>query len=106
MIDALGLIFGDPGSWTGAMGQHLKLSILATLLAVAIGVPAGALLTRAQRISFFAVSVSNLGRTVPSLAVLALLYPLVGTGFTPALIALVLAGIPSVLLATFTAVSD
>ena len=42
----------------------------------------------------------NLGRVVPSLAVLALMIPLIGVGFRPALVALVLLAIPPIAINT------
>ena len=46
------------------------------------------------------INVANVGRTLPSLAVLALVMPLLGTGFAPSLFALSLLALPPILLNT------
>ena len=60
------------------------------LIAAAISIPAGIAVARRAGASLAVVNVANVGRTLPSLAVLALVMPLLGTGFTPALFALTL----------------
>lgn len=71
-------------------GEHLRLSVAATTLAVAVAVPAGLVATRrslapARRLLLL---VANLGQTVPTLAVLALLFTFTGVGFRTAVVAL------------------
>src|SRR5580658_2499662 len=51
-----------------------------------------------------AVNFANLAKTVPSLAVLALMLPILGTGFLPALVALILLALPPILINTITAI--
>ncbi|MBA4115266.1 MAG: ABC transporter permease, partial [Rubrobacter sp.] len=45
-----------------------------------------------------AINTGNIGRAVPSLAILALVFPLLGFGFAPSLVALVLLAIPPILI--------
>jgi osmoprotectant transport system permease protein len=58
----------------------------------------------AARVALLAINAANVGRTLPSLAVLALAMPLLGTGFTPALFALTLLALPPILINTYAAV--
>ena len=58
----------------------------------------------ARRAAQFAIAGANIGRTLPSLAVLALVMPLLGTGFAPSLFALTLLALPPILINTYTAV--
>ncbi len=69
---------------------HLQLTGIALLLACAIAVPVALLLSRFDRPARALLYVSGLIQTVPALALLALLIPLVGLGETPAIIALFL----------------
>src|SRR5260370_59087 len=48
----------------------------------------------------------NILRTIPSLALLVVLLPLLGTGFLPAVIALTLYGLPAILINTHTALRE
>jgi len=68
--------------------QHLKLVGLSLLAAVLVGVPLGILATRARWIGAAALATTGLAQTIPSLALLAALIPLLGIGVLPALVAL------------------
>lgn len=74
----------------GLLWQHLELVGLATLAATFIGVGVGILITR-PRFKWLGqplMAVCNVGQTVPSLAVVALMLPLLGIGFIPGLFAI------------------
>ena len=82
-----------PGLWGSIArntAQHLKLVALSLLLAVLVGVPLGVLATRSAFLGGAILSFSGILQTIPSLALLALLIPLLGIGATPALVALFL----------------
>jgi len=70
--------------------QHLKLVGLSLLAAILIGVPLGVLATRARWLAAATLTFAGLLQTVPSLALLAFLIPLLGIGVGPALVALFL----------------
>jgi osmoprotectant transport system permease protein len=83
---------GDLAYYTG---RHLLLVGISMVLAIAIGVPAGVLLSRpalARQAEAF-MQIFNIGNTVPSLAVLAIALGIFGIGDTPAIIALFLASL-------------
>lgn len=69
----------DAGSWTGSggmlqlLGQQLLLTATALLVAVAIGLPVALWLGHLGRGGFLAINISNVGRAVPTFALLALL---------------------------------
>ncbi|GAA2266628.1 ABC transporter permease [Nonomuraea roseoviolacea subsp. roseoviolacea] len=69
--------------------QHAAVVALSVLLATAIGVLVGVLTWRSARASGAAISVSAALLTIPSLALLALLIPLLGLGWAPTVVALV-----------------
>ncbi|WP_113705071.1 ABC transporter permease [Nonomuraea lactucae] len=69
--------------------QHAAVVALSVLLATAIGVLVGVLTWRSARASGVAISVSAALLTIPSLALLALLIPLLGLGWAPTIVALV-----------------
>ncbi|GAC1491605.1 MAG: ABC transporter permease [Candidatus Limnocylindrales bacterium] len=107
--------FADPAHWQGNDGipirvlEHLELSALAVFIGLLIALPAGLWLGHTGRGAFIAVNVANLGRALPSLALLALALPLafalhLGLGFWPTLFALVPLTIPPILTNTYVAV--
>jgi osmoprotectant transport system permease protein len=57
-----------------------------------------------RRAASIAIATANVGRTLPSLAVLALVMPLLGTGFLPSLFALTLLALPPILLNSYTGI--
>jgi len=97
-------IVEHPDRFGAALWWHISLSVAALLIATAIAIPLGIWLARRARVALFAINAANVGRTLPSLAVLALMMPLLGTGFTPALFALTLLALPPILINTYAAV--
>jgi osmoprotectant transport system permease protein len=102
--------FNDPANWQGTNGvpqrvvEHLSLWFTAMVISLAIAVPGGLLLGRSRRPGVFTLNVANIGRSIPSFAVIVLGVIWLGLGNTPVVIALVLLAVPPVFTFTFTAV--
>lgn len=79
---------------------HLEVSLIALLVAVVIGVPLGYIASKSEKSEKIVSLPFNILRVVPSLALLILLIPIIGTGIKPAVIALAILAIPPVLLNT------
>ncbi|MDO4649852.1 MAG: ABC transporter permease [Eubacteriales bacterium] len=79
---------------------HLTVSLLALLVAVLIGVPLGYLASKKISSERLISIPFQILRVVPSLAILVLLIPIMGTGTAPAVAALAVLAIPPVLLNT------
>ncbi|AND79195.1 ABC transporter permease [Streptococcus pantholopis] len=86
--------------------EHLSLSLFSLLLVVLIAVPLGYLGYRNAAMKQFATALTQGLRVIPSLGVLFILIPFIGVGRLPALIALVILGIPPVLLNTIVGFSE
>ncbi|HSL56857.1 MAG TPA: ABC transporter permease [Acidimicrobiales bacterium] len=102
-------------NWWGTRGivnrtwEHVRISVLAVLLATAIALPPAVLLGHVKRFGAVAVTIVNIGRAIPSFAILALTFPLFiewgfGLGFWPTFTALVVLGIPPIFTNTYTGV--
>lgn len=98
----------QPEHWSGAgsiphrLGEHIQVSLLSVFLAALIAVPAGLYIGHTGRGERLVTSVANLGRAIPSFAILALALPLtirlgLGLGFWPTVIALWALAIPPIL---------
>jgi osmoprotectant transport system permease protein len=102
--------FNDPANWRGAngvptrVGEHLWLWAWSMLISIAIGVPGGLLLGRSRRSGVVTLNVANIGRAIPSFAVIVVGVISFGLGNTPVVIALVLLAVPPIFTFTFTAV--
>lgn len=83
--------------------QHIQLSISAIAIAILICVPLGIWISRKVRIASYVIDGINMVRVIPSLAILALAMPILGTGFKPALLALTVLACPPIIINTYTA---
>jgi osmoprotectant transport system permease protein len=70
-------------------GQHLRMTALALLIALAIALPLGVLLVRVRWLRGPVLGALSAIYTVPSLSLLVLLIPFMGLGMAPAIVALV-----------------
>ena len=86
--------------------EHLKLTFAAMAVACAASIPLGLWLGHIRRGGFLAISVSNVGRAVPSLALIAFFVAYLGVGFTNLTLALVLLAVPPILTNTYVAVTQ
>jgi osmoprotectant transport system permease protein len=74
--------------------RHLEVCGIAMVIAVAIALPIGVWLGHIRRGAFIAINVSNIGRALPSLAVIAIGVAFIGLGFTNVVVALVVLAVP------------
>ncbi len=98
---------GQPERWQGVdsipnrVAEHLLMSGVALALAILIALPVGIALGHYGKGDVVAINIANIGRALPSLALLALCLPLafalgLGLGFWPTMFALVPLGIPPI----------
>ncbi|GIO64423.1 MULTISPECIES: ABC transporter permease [Paenibacillus] len=86
-----------------ALRQHLTISFSAVILGTIVAVPIGILLVynRVGWINSAVFFIANLFQTIPSLALLAILIPLLGIGVKPAILALLLYSLMPILRNTY-----
>ncbi|MBL1228698.1 ABC transporter permease/substrate-binding protein [Enterococcus sp. BWB1-3] len=89
-----------------ALVEHIQLSLLSLLIAILIAVPVAVLLTRYKRIAEAVLQITGIFQTIPSLALLGLLIPLIGIGSPPAIIALVMYALFPILQNTYTGLTE
>ena len=95
----------DPtNNYLGETMAYLKLCGIAIAAAIVIGVLLGALVSRNAVAAFITVNVSGLVRSIPIIAIFLMFVPILGIGFKPAIIALIILGIPPILLNTYTGI--
>jgi osmoprotectant transport system permease protein len=107
----------DPVNWQDSHGipvrvlEHIELSGLSVLVAVAIAMPIALYFGHTGRGGFVAINVANIGRALPSLALLAIGLVIaislgLGLGFWPTVFALVPLAIPPILTNAYVAVRE
>jgi osmoprotectant transport system permease protein len=116
VVDALRW-FTDPAHYQGSdaiqtrLLEHVELSGLAVLIGALVALPIGLALGHTGRFAFVALNVANIGRALPSLALLAFALPIafslgLGLGFWPTLFSLVPLAIPPMLTNTYVGVRN
>ena len=104
--------FSTSAHWHGGGGvphrvfEHVEISALAVLTAIAIALPIALTLGHLRRGGFLAVNISNIGRALPSLALLILAQSVFGIGSRPAYIALVALALPPIMTNAYIGVRD
>ena len=93
----------------GLLGEHLFLVTISTVVAVAIGVPLGILLTRRPAWRGAVLGLANVFQTIPSLALFGFLIPLPfigGVGARTAIVALVVYALLPIVRNTYTGIAN
>ena len=104
--------FFDSSHWTGPdgiptrLGEHLHLSIEAVAIGAVIALPIGVLLGHYGRFGGAAVSVSNIGRALPSFGILVLAFQALGLGDGPIIVALTALAIPPMVTNSYVALRE
>jgi osmoprotectant transport system permease protein len=119
-MDGIVGFFTDPAHWTGSTGipnrllEHLTISGLSILFATAIALPIGLYIGHTNRGSSLAINLANIGRAIPSYAMMVIPLPLTlslapvlgydptfGLDFLPIFLAMTFLAIPPLLVATY-----
>jgi osmoprotectant transport system permease protein len=102
----LNFILDPKNDFLGQTFEYLKICGVSIALAIVIGVVLGVLVSRNAFLSFLAVNLSGLIRAIPIIAVLIVFVAFfhLGLGFKPTVIALIVLGIPPILLNTYTGI--
>jgi osmoprotectant transport system permease protein len=119
VIDATAAWLADPANWAGPNGiparlaEHLGVSLVSLLIALAVALPAGLYVGHTRRGSGVAVGIANVGRAVPSFALIGLVLPITqafdpANGFSlyPTVVAMVILAIPPILVNAFAGIRE
>ena len=99
-------IFTQQGEIIEQTGVHIGLTVVALAIAILIGLPLGIILTRYKKFSPSALGVIGIIQTIPSIALLGFLLPLLGIGVTPAIVALFLYALLPIVRNTYTGIEE
>lgn len=115
----------DPANWEAQSGipnrllEHLAISLLSVVVASAIALPLGFYIGHTGRLQLLGINLANIGRAVPSYAVMVMLLPVmlglapilgydpqIGLRFLPIFLAMMLLAVPPILVATFASIQE
>ncbi len=111
-------LLSDPRTWWGARGlvhragAHLELALLATAIAMALALPLGIAVGHRRRGGAVVAAVVNVGRSVPTYAVIAILFPITlrarfgDLGFWAGVGGLVLLALPPLFANTYVGMTE
>ena len=85
--------------------EHIQISFIALIIALIIAIPLGIYLSYHKKLANIVIAINGVIQTIPSLAILALLIPIVGIGRKPAIIALILYALLPILHNTYTGIT-
>jgi osmoprotectant transport system permease protein len=124
-FEAVVEFFTNAGSWSGATGittrlfEHLFLAFVAVFTAALVALPLGFFIGHTGRLQFLGINLANIGRAVPSYAVMVMVFPValalakpvgydprLGLTFLPIFVAMTLLAIPPILVATYAGISE
>lgn len=88
LIAAYAYLVANFDEFLGLLTEHLALVLVSVTLAIVVAVPMGVLATRNERAKSIVMSFGNVSQTIPTLAIIALVFPILGLGFLPALVGL------------------
>ena len=85
---------------------HIGLTFISLLLSILIGLPLGIWIARKKQWSSFVLGIAGVLQTIPSIALLGFMIPLLGIGAKPAIVALMLYAFLPIIRNTFTGISQ
>src|SRR5471030_1818700 len=85
--------------------QHIGLTFISLFLAVLIGLPLGILIARKTKLSGTVLGIADILQTIPSIALLGFMIPLLGIGPKPAIVALLLYALLPIIRNTYTGIT-
>lgn len=86
--------------------EHIKLTAIAVLLAIAIGVPVGILISYVKKASKPVLSITNIIQAIPSMALLGFMIPLLGIGETPSIVVVILYSLLPIIKNTYIGINN
>ncbi|GAV39775.1 ABC transporter permease [Streptomyces acidiscabies] len=103
----LGSWLTSGAQWSGTDGiahrlaEHLQYSLIATLVAAAIGLPLGLLIGHTGKGAFLAINLASFGRALPTVGLVVLVFLAGGLSMLPVYVALVALAVPSIVTNTY-----
>ncbi|TCD08349.1 ABC transporter permease subunit [Pedobacter frigidisoli] len=84
--------------------QHVGLTFISLLLAIAIGLPLGVFIARKRKLSGGVLGLAGVLQTIPSIALLGFMIPFLGIGAKPAIVALLIYALLPIIRNTYTGI--
>jgi len=106
MTDFWHFMVSNKGELLSQTVEHIGLTFVSLLIAVIIGIPLGLLATRYEKVSGPLLGAVGVIQTIPSIALLGFMLPLLGIGATPAIVALFLYALLPIVRNTYSGINE
>jgi len=101
-----GLLATRAGELMRLLLEHLALTLVSVVIAATVAIPLGIAITKRDRLRQITLGAAGVVQTIPSLALLAFMIPLLGLGVTAAVAALFLYAVLPILRDTYTGIVE
>jgi osmoprotectant transport system permease protein len=99
--------FANEGSaLVTAIGEHIFLSLVSLALGILVAVPVGILLSLVPKVANVVIGIAGVLQTIPTLALLTLMVPLLGVGQLPSIVALFVYSLLPILRNTYLGMTE
>lgn len=106
MIDLYHFYLQNSERLFGQLAEHLGLVVISVLLACIISIPLGIYIAHKSKISSVVLNTTGILQTIPSIALLGFLIPVLGIGWAPAIFALFLYSLLPILRNVYTGITE
>ncbi len=106
LLDSWQFLLDNFDRFLELLTEHVLLVGVSVLLAIAVAIPLGIVATRNERLKGYVLGIGNVAQTIPTLAIIALVFPLIGIGFLPAVVGMFAYAILPILTNTITGLDD
>lgn len=106
MVDLWQFIVSNQAEIMDQTVEHIGLTFVSLLIAVAVGIPLGLLATRFEKVSTPVLGAVGIIQTIPSIALLGFMLPLLGIGALPAVVALFLYALLPIVRNTYSGINE
>jgi osmoprotectant transport system permease protein len=93
-------------AFVGLFTRHIELVFVSEAVAILIAVPFGILAARNDRVKNVVEPLGNVAQTIPTLAIIALMLPILGIGFVPAVVGLFIYALLPILTNTIAGIEN
>lgn len=106
MTEIWNFILTNQGEIVSQTLEHIGLTFVSLLIAVIIGIPLGLVSTRFEKVSGPVLGTVGVIQTIPSIALLGIMLPLLGIGALPAIVALFLYALLPIVRNTYSGIDE
>jgi osmoprotectant transport system permease protein len=106
LVSAYEYLMGDLPTFFQLLREHLILVFTAEIAAILLAVPVGIFATRNDIARKYGLTTGNIFHTIPPLAIIAIVFPIVGIGLKAGFVALFVYGLLPILINTITGIEE